>query len=131
MLLISLLVCGVDILVKYTHWWYSIPHHTDRPTEILAGLLLLCLVMLTIVPRRWMMIGCGLVLGGSISNLIDLEINGMVWDMIPLPDNLYANLADAAIFSGLSIIIVGFVIYVIGLWRDGYFVAPADGQTLN
>lgn len=126
MLLIALTSALIDWAVKYFHWWDSIPHRTERPIEAIALCLILCLVLLTIVPRRFMMVGCGLLMGGTIGNLLDLTVDGVVWDMIPLPDNIYANTADFSIFAGILVLVIGLICHFIALWRGGYFLAAED-----
>lgn len=131
MLLIAAACCLVDWSVKKFHWWGSIPHAADRPTWLLLVFLCSCLFLLAIIPTRWMMLGCGLLLGGSLGNLIDLEVDGVVWDMIPLPDGIYANLADTWILLAMIILSVGLIGHGIRLWQSGYFVAAKPYSDLD
>lgn len=131
MLLIAAIACLADWTVKKIHWWGSIPHATERPTWILLIFLATALFLLAIIPTRWMMLGCGLMLGGAAANLLDLQMDGVVWDMIPLPDGIYANLADAFVFSAIVILSLGIIVRFLRLWKQGYFVAADRTSSLD
>jgi len=123
MLLIAAICLLADWAVKKFNWWYSIPHFAERPIWILALFLIACLLLLSVIPTRWMMIGCGLLLGGLFANLIDLQVDGVVWNMIPLLGDTYANLADVAIVSSLVLLLMGLLGRFLKLWQQGYFSA--------
>ena len=131
MALTAAIVVCLDWSLKASDLFTSIPHAAERPTLILVLFSTLAVLLLSVIPRRWMMVGCGVLLGGCYGNLIDLQVDGVVWDMIPLPGGIYANLADVAIVSGLFVITLGSIIHFVKLWHSGYFLEVEASSELD
>jgi signal peptidase II len=74
-----------------------------------AGVIVLTLVVVAVVlaffalqrQRPWVWLGCGMVIGGALGNLIDRVRAGSVTDFIKLPHWPAFNLADTAITLGV------------------------------
>lgn len=86
--------------------WHQ--HYVDRPLWVLPVVLGvgLCVVIYTRSPL--ISLGYGLMFGGALSNTNDIVKYGFAWNMFPAPGvDLFFNLADVAILSGLSLCLWG------------------------
>lgn len=104
-------VWALDWSLKAAHpllWSGWVPHYTSRSFGFLfLALACLCFVVpiLGTLPAA---IAGGVAFGGMCANTVDLAVNGMVWNMIPIPwtDGFWCNVADFAIVGGLAVLFV-------------------------
>lgn len=62
--------------------------------------------------QHWLAsVGIGMMLGGAVGNLIDRVRLGRVTDFIHFPHWPNFNVADSSIFVGVSIILIGYVLF--------------------
>ena len=133
-LFLTALVCAVDWGTKALHpvvngWW--IPHRVDRPV-LLIGMttVLVCLLLVLAIRSKLAIWASGLLMGGSIANLTDLSLHGMVWDMIPYPwdtDHL-CNVADVAIASGMVLSICAVVVFLVQTNQEAKRITAAKNR---
>ena len=89
----------VKSLPKGDFW---VPHYTERPWIILPICLVLVSLGILLMNKRAGYIAGGIAMGGYCANMIDLQRDGVVWNMIPIPwtDGFTCNVADFAIVGG-------------------------------
>lgn len=88
-------------------WW--VPHQTERSWAGVPLAWLLLLMMVSIIGKRWVAWAAGVAGGGLVANIVDLKLNGVVWNMIPIPyaQGLTCNVADFAIVGGFVALLIG------------------------
>lgn len=110
----ALLVWIADWSVKalpHASWW--VPHYVDRSWAALPLSWALLLFMVALIGRPWMAWAAGTAGGGLAANMVDLKLDGVVWNMIPIPfsNGLVCNVADFAIVGGFLALAVGSAIH--------------------
>ena len=125
LLLMMIVFCLLDWAVKWADLFTSIPHQTSRSLLILPLYTLLVLAILFMVRSRLTMLGSALLLGGCYANLIDVNMDGVAWNMIPIWSGLYCNVADIEIVLGITTLTVSLIWRLIVLKQNGLLVASA------
>ncbi len=125
LLLMMITFCLLDWAVKWADLFTSIPHQTSRSLLILPLYTLLILVVLFMVRSRLTMLGSALLLGGCYANLTDLNMDGVAWNMIPIWNDIYCNVADIEIVLGITTLTVSVIWRLIVLKQNGLLVASA------
>lgn len=106
-----LFVWIVDWAIKAAKPWLWggwVPHAAHRSLWTIPICAVLLVFIIALLNTRALAISGGIAFGGLCANLIDLSINGQVWNMFPVPltDGLWCNLADFAIIGGLLVFIM-------------------------
>lgn len=129
-LLVVAFAAAADWAVKA--WGYPyvgewIPHRTDRAALNLLPIAAGCLALVSVIPGRRMLVGAGLALGGATANMLDLEVDGVVWDMIPIPyTQTIANVADVFIVSGIVLTFCAAIPFYVNLCKKPDLDGPAS-----
>jgi len=109
LLMIAMLGCLSDWAVKAAQpvlWDGWVPHETERSLANLLWATPLVVAVVWMLPTRLSVIGCGLMFGGMIANLLDIAADGVAWNMLPLPgSDLWFNTADLWIVLGAALLI--------------------------
>lgn len=110
----ALVVWSVDWSVKAlpeASWW--VPHYVDRSWLALPLAWTLLLLMVALIGRPWIAWAAGVAGGGLAANLVDLKLDGVVWNMIPIPlsGGFTCNVADFAIVGGFLVLTFGSAIH--------------------
>lgn len=106
-------VYALDQLLKAQSGSLGLPwhqHYVERPLWVLFAALLAGLMLVVQCRSALMSLGFSLICGGALSNANDIVKQGFAWNMFPVPGaNLYFNLADLFIITGLVMCLVGMV----------------------
>lgn len=109
----------LDWAIKYSQpllWGGWVPHLAERPLILFPVLVFGYLAIMWMVQSAAATTACAVALGGITANLVDLEMNGFVWNMFPLPGtNVWFNLADVCIISG-TLVAVGCTARMVFHW---------------
>jgi len=100
-------------LLPQASWW--VPHYTERSLWALPASCALLALFVAMVQTPACAAVAGVTAGGMAANLIDLRMDGVVWNMIPIPftDGFTCNVADFAIIGGfLALTIIGAIRYI-------------------
>lgn len=94
-------------------WW--VPHYTHRSLLLLPLMIVTVALVVAMCRTTATAVAGGLALGGYCANLIDLSINGMVWNMIPIPGTggFTCNVADFAIVGGVFYLLPAVVVHTV------------------
>lgn len=110
----------LDWAIKYSQpllWGGWVPHLAERPLILFPILVLGYVSIIWMVQSTMATIACAVALGGITANLVDLKLNGFVWNMFPLPGTaVWFNLADVCIIGGTMVALFCAFRMVFELW---------------
>lgn len=99
------------------------------PFIIVANVVALLIVLAYVVAeRRPILAGIsgGLIIGGSLGNLVQrLAGERLVTDFLKFPHWPNFNMADVFLFVGIAAIVVGLVLEMVRVWKEGSRQTPA------
>lgn len=114
-------VYALDQLLKAQNGSLGLPwhqHYVERPLWVLFLALLAGLMLVASCRSMLMSLGFALMCGGALSNTNDIVKQGFAWNMFPFPGaNLYFNLADLFIITGLCMCLTGILRIVSEYYR--------------
>jgi lipoprotein signal peptidase len=98
---------GTIVALSDVLWRDWVPHYT-QPSWMAIGVFLAAVVfVVSIVERRDMAIGAGLMVGGALANTLDASRDGVVQDYLPLPGTpVWANAADLGLVAGGCVMVL-------------------------
>lgn len=108
-------VCAVDWTVKLCRPWLWdgwVPHVAHRSPANLLWVAACAILIVWAFDSRLAIAGAGIAAGGLTANVLDVNVDGVAWNMIPLPGTpgeIWCNVADLAIIAGAAVLLIAVV----------------------